>query len=135
MGRSAQFGGVSVTAELKTDSDSPKHQLVLDAAAALFMAHGYGAVSMDAVARAAGVSKATLYAHFASKDALFATIVGDGCRAKMVATDYLAKAPVGGAAGLAETLRVFGTHMMRFLMQPDTQSIYRIVVSESSRFP
>src|SRR5271157_6368560 len=83
MGRSAQFGGVSVTAELKTDSESPKHQLVLDAAATLFMAHGYGAISMDAIARAAGVSKATLYAHFSSKDLLFATIVREACREGM----------------------------------------------------
>ena len=55
-------------------------RLVLDAATALFMAQGYGAVSMDAIARAAGVSKATLYAHFSSKDQLFATIIGEACR-------------------------------------------------------
>ncbi len=55
---------MSATVELRSDTESPKRQLVLDAAASLFMAHGYGAVSMDAVARAAGVSKATLYAYF-----------------------------------------------------------------------
>ena len=54
---------------------SPKRRQIVDAAQALFLAHGYGAVSMDAVARTAGVSKATLYAYFDSKDQLFATIV------------------------------------------------------------
>jgi AcrR family transcriptional regulator len=46
------------------------HRGVLDAALALFAEHGIDAASMDAVARAAGVSKATLYAHWADKDAL-----------------------------------------------------------------
>ena len=80
---------MSATAELRPDSESPKRQLVLDAAASLFMAHGYGAVSMDAVARAAGVSKATLYAYFSSKDQLFATIIGEACRQKIALAELL----------------------------------------------
>jgi len=39
---------------------SPKRRQIVAAAEALFLAQGYGAVSMDAVARRAGVSKATL---------------------------------------------------------------------------
>ena len=35
----------------------------LDAARALFVEHGFGATSMDAIAAQAGVSKATVYAH------------------------------------------------------------------------
>jgi AcrR family transcriptional regulator len=46
------------------------HRSILDAALARFAEHGIDATSMDAVARAAGVSKATLYAHWADKDAL-----------------------------------------------------------------
>ena len=63
-----------------------KRQAVLDAATALFMAQGYGAVSMDAIARAAGVSKATLYAYFSSKDQFFATIISDACQQNIAAT-------------------------------------------------
>ena len=51
------------------------------------MAQGYGAVSMDAIARAAGVSKATLYAYFSSKDQLFATIISDACRQNIVGVE------------------------------------------------
>ena len=59
------------------ETESPKRRAILNAATELFAARGYGAVSMDAIARAADVSKATLYAHFESKDRLFATIVQD----------------------------------------------------------
>src|SRR5688572_287680 len=41
----------------------------------LFTAHGYAAVSMQQIADAAGVNKATLYHHFRDKEDLFVTIV------------------------------------------------------------
>jgi AcrR family transcriptional regulator len=46
------------------------HQKVLDAATELFAANGIDATSMDAIAAAAAVSKATVYKHWADKNAL-----------------------------------------------------------------
>jgi AcrR family transcriptional regulator len=46
------------------------HAQVLDAALNLFAARGIDATSMDAIAEASGVSKATIYKHWADKDAL-----------------------------------------------------------------
>jgi len=63
-----------------TTARSPKAEQVLEAASSIFCEQGYGSASMDAIARQAGVSKATLYAHFAGKDQLFAAIVGAACR-------------------------------------------------------
>jgi TetR/AcrR family transcriptional repressor of mexJK operon len=54
---------------------NPKRQRILDAARELFLAGGYEGTSMDAIQRAVGGSKATLYAHFPSKEALFEAIV------------------------------------------------------------
>ncbi|KOF21355.1 TetR family transcriptional regulator [Ensifer adhaerens] len=45
---------------------------IIDAASKLFYAEGIRAVSVDAVAEAAGVTKRTLYYHFESKDELIA---------------------------------------------------------------
>lgn len=45
---------------------------ILDAARSLFYGHGVRAVSVDAVAERAGVTKRTLYYHFRSKDELIA---------------------------------------------------------------
>jgi AcrR family transcriptional regulator len=46
------------------------HDQVLDAALKLFSKRGIDATSMDAIATASGVSKATIYKHWADKNAL-----------------------------------------------------------------
>jgi len=48
---------------------------ILDAAVKLFSEKGYDAVSMRGVAQEAGVSKANIYHHFNSKEALYRAIV------------------------------------------------------------
>ena len=52
-----------------------KAEAVLAAAERAFLEHGFGAVSMDTIAREAGVSKATVYAHFANKEQLFGAVI------------------------------------------------------------
>jgi AcrR family transcriptional regulator len=49
---------------------SKAHEQVLDAATSLFAEHGIDATSMDAIAAAAHVSKATIYKHWPDKPAL-----------------------------------------------------------------
>jgi AcrR family transcriptional regulator len=46
------------------------HEQVLEAALELFSEQGIDATSMDAIAEASGVSKATIYKHWSDKDAL-----------------------------------------------------------------
>jgi AcrR family transcriptional regulator len=46
------------------------HSRVIEAAVALFTESGIESTSMDAIARGAGVSKATIYRHWPDKDAL-----------------------------------------------------------------
>jgi TetR/AcrR family transcriptional regulator, mexJK operon transcriptional repressor len=122
---------VSATTELRPDSESPKRLLVLDAAAGLFMAHGYGAVSMDAVARAAGVSKATLYAYFSSKDQLFATIIDVACREKIALGALLPT----DATDIRAALATFGDRLLRFFLDERPLALHRVVIGESTRFP
>jgi TetR/AcrR family transcriptional regulator, mexJK operon transcriptional repressor len=116
--------------ELRHDADSPKRQAVIEAAGELFIAQGYGAVSMDAIARAAGVSKATLYAHFASKDKLFATIINEACLQNMAASALPEQSD-----DLATALTALGQRMLRFLLDAKPLAIHRVVVAESVRFP
>lgn len=54
------------------EPDSPTRKRIIDAASKLFYGEGIRAVSVDAVAEKAGVTKRTLYYHFESKDALVA---------------------------------------------------------------
>lgn len=48
---------------------------ILDAAALIFSQHGIDGASMTQIAEASGVSKATIYHYFASKDALILALV------------------------------------------------------------
>ena len=53
----------------------PIPQRIIEAAMPLFARYGFAKTSVDELARAAHLSKATLYAHFASKEALFAAVI------------------------------------------------------------
>lgn len=112
--------------------DRPKRRAIVEAAARLFMRDGYGAVSMDAVARESGVSKATLYAHFSGKDRLFATIVADRCAGLQAECEA---DPDWQAQDLRPALTAMGRRWLGFLMSPTTLAIYRVVVAEALRFP
>lgn len=110
---------------------SPKPRAILDAAAELFLAQGFAAVSMDAVARRAGVSKATLYAHFPGKDALFGAMVAERCDRMAVEASALA----GHGDGPEAVLRRLCRTVLGFLVAPSTLAIHRIVLAEAGRVP
>ncbi len=108
-----------------------KVDATLDAAAALFLAEGYAGVSMDAVARGAGISKATLYAYFAGKDALFAAVIGRQCAA--MAREATAEA--GHGRSLQEGLTRFGVAALTLLLSPASLAVFRTVLTEAARAP
>src|SRR5882724_8017361 len=72
--------------------DPERCRRILEAARSHFYAHGLERASVDAIAADAGVSKMTIYSHFASKEGLFEAVVHE--RTQRV---------VGGLAG-AEAL-------------------------------
>jgi len=53
---------------------------ILAAAEALFAKHGFDAVSMNAIAERANVSKANIFHHFSSKKALYLAVLRVACR-------------------------------------------------------
>jgi AcrR family transcriptional regulator len=82
---------------------------ILDAALAAFSQSGYHSASIDDIAREAGVSKALIYEHFASKQELYADLIARNAREL---TQRLAGALVGlelesSAARLAAGLDAF----------------------------
>jgi TetR/AcrR family transcriptional repressor of mexJK operon len=56
--------------------DPERMKRVLEAAARQFLEHGFARASVDAIAKASGVSKVTIYSYFPTKEALFETAVG-----------------------------------------------------------
>ena len=63
------------------NEDGAKRRQIVEGARSVFMAHGFDAASMGEIARAAGVSKGTLYVYFENKERLFDAIVGQECQA------------------------------------------------------
>jgi len=71
-------------------TDATRHAL-LDAARALFVAHGYGDTATPALVAAAGITRGALYHHFADKRDLFRQVLLRESQA--VAADIRAAAP------------------------------------------
>ena len=103
--------------------------LILEAARRLFLDRGFAATSMDAVAKQAGVSKATVYALFESKDALFADMVASEGDAQ---TSALFDDVDGHATGV---LLRFGHDAADLLLREEVLAIQRIVATEARRSP
>ncbi|WP_198598342.1 TetR/AcrR family transcriptional regulator [Mangrovicella endophytica] len=121
-------GGSATSA---VDLDNPKVRDVLQAARSLFLAGAYDAVSTDAIARAAGISKATLYSHFGSKEHLFSILIGEECRSIQSRLPEQTTADDDIEAVLTEIAR---SHIT-ILTSPDALSFYRSVVAQVPRFP
>lgn len=110
---------------------SPKRQAIEAAAARVFLRDGYAGASVDVIAREAGVSKATLYSHFHSKEELFGAIICQQC-GQLVDEAQTAEA---ASAGPDAVLRKLGTRFLENLLAPRMLALYRVVASEAYRFP
>lgn len=113
------------------DAGNARVRRILAAARALFLNLGYGETSMDAIARHAAVSKATLYSHFDGKDALFAALIVTECRqlSNQIGQRALDEPDIRDAL-----LRV-AHDFNNLLCTGDGLTMYRIVVAEAPRFP
>ncbi len=108
-----------------------KAESILAAASRTFLAKGFGAVSMDAVAREAGVSKATVYAHFAGKEELFGAMVGRVCERHFETFTAGELDPRDVRASLI----TLGRRFLELVLSPDAIAVHRIIVAEVTRFP
>lgn len=111
--------------------DLGKHQAILDAATAIFLARGFAGASMDAVAEAAGVSKATVYAHFADKDDLFQAMIRARCEAYNRPQRFEAYARLAPREALVE----MGRNFLALLCDPEVLRLYRVISAEAEARP
>jgi AcrR family transcriptional regulator len=112
-------------------SDSAKRRQIMDGARKVFLAQGFDGASMGEIARAAGVSKGTLYVYFDSKEKLFEEITHEACSAQAEGVFAFDPADHDVAAVLTRTGRGF----IKFLSRPGGISALRTVISISERMP
>jgi AcrR family transcriptional regulator len=108
-----------------------KFAQVLRGARQVFMADGFEGASVDEIARAAGVSKATLYSYFPDKRLLFMEVSTRECQRQ--ARDALDSIDMRGQP--RAVLKATGLHFVRFITSQFGQQIFRICVAEADRFP
>lgn len=108
-----------------------KFSQVLEGAREVFMADGFEGASVDDIARAAGVSKATLYSYFPDKRILFTEVVTTECRCLAERAEGMidASAPAG------EALAIAARQFVPFLLSEFAQRCFRICMAERDRFP
>jgi AcrR family transcriptional regulator len=85
-----------------TAAGSPIPQDVLSVSSALFAERGYYAISMEEIAAAADVSRATLYRYFSTKDKILAELTR---RAVVEIEEHAAALPAMAADSLTEWMR------------------------------
>ena len=108
-----------------------KFDQVLEGARQVFMADGYEGASVDEIARAAKVSKATLYSYVPDKRLLFMEVAKQECLRQA----DLAIAQVQTEGPISVALFNAASTMARFFMSELGRQTYRIAVAESERFP
>lgn len=108
-----------------------KRRQILDAGRELFMAQGFADTSMDQVTAKSGVSKATVYNHFPSKEKLFEEAVrtrSEEVFASLPELDAEHKNP-------EEMLTVYFHALAQILLSEDGACMCFVLMSEGRRFP
>lgn len=107
-----------------------KFDQVVEGARSLFLTDGFERASVDDIARAAGVSKATLYSYFPDKRLLFVEVMKSECNrlAQGAIHDIDFDAPV------REVLTKAGTTIFDVLLSDFGLQMFRISISESQNF-
>lgn len=112
------------------DEDSSKRRQILAGARKVFMDLGFDGASMGEIARAAGVSKGTLYVYFADKSALFEAILEEeALQHGQVVFNF------DPARDAETTLREFALAYNRLLCRPGGGSAIRTVMAIAERMP
>ncbi len=103
---------------------------ILDTATAAFLADGYAATSIEAIAKACGIAKRTLYARWSGKPALFRAVL------ERLMTKWLSGAGDWSACeSLTEALDEAAARILEVALTPEAIALNRLLIAESVRFP
>lgn len=108
-----------------------KRAEIVDIATRSFFERGYAATSMSAVAEELGGSKATLWAHFSSKEELFAAVIDHQVEGFSRDIDEVLTSQTFSLPALR---RAF-LHFLDCLLRENSVRLFRLALSEGGRFP
>jgi AcrR family transcriptional regulator len=103
---------------------------IIAAATRLFLARGFDGTSFDGVAATARAGKASIYARYANKAALFAAVIEHAVSRNMAASSVLpADLP------MADRLVAAAASLAQAALQPDAIALMRLIIAEAGRRP
>lgn len=108
-----------------------KYDQVIEGARQVFLSEGFEGASVDDIARAAGVSKATLYSYFPDKRLLFMEVTTQQCKMQADA----ALDAIDMSLPVRDVLRQVADQLTRIILSDMGKSMFRVCVAESERFP
>jgi TetR/AcrR family transcriptional regulator of autoinduction and epiphytic fitness len=110
---------------------SASREAIVGAAQRLFLERGFGAVSMDDLAAAAGVARRTLYNQFASKEEIFREML------RRVSAQLETAFPPGieTQGDVEDVLRLIARMILALHKYPEYLGFLRMVVADSRQFP
>lgn len=108
-----------------------KRAQIIEGARTVFLERGFDGASMGDIARAAGVSKGTLYVYFKNKEDLFGAVVTAVCGETAEGLFVLDHAETDVAAALTR----LGQSFIEAMVEPGHIAIVRTVIAISGRFP
>src|SRR5271165_4975791 len=106
-------------------------EAIVEAASRLFLEHGFGSVSMDELAEAAGLARRTLYNQFASKEEIFREML-------LRVSGQLEHAFPPGIetqGDVEEVLHLVARMILELHRRPEYLGFLRMVVADSRQFP
>jgi len=108
-----------------------RHRALLETAACLFLDRGLDAVSLDEIARRAGVAKRFIYARYSDKSGLFAAAFEHRFADRLETLHAFEPPRCPADKGLFQ----LGRQLLDVGLQPDLIALHRLFVTAAPRFP
>jgi AcrR family transcriptional regulator len=104
---------------------------ILDVATELFLTEGYGATSIEAIARRARIAKRTFYSRFDDKAGLFGAVVHRMVERMRPSDDT----GLFDGGPLEQILSRLAGFILRAALSPPALALLRVILAEATRFP
>lgn len=114
----------------RQQSQDARRAQIMAAAAEVFFESGYAEASMSTILKRTGGSRATLYAYFPTKEALFAAIVREKCNQM-----HLYMEDLRGAPDLRAALLTVSQRALTLALSDVGMRTLQLVVAEARRTP
>ena len=108
-----------------------KRRQIMDGARTVFLSDGFDGASVNDVARAAAVSKGTIYAYFESKEQLFEALIREDRSQQAERMCRFPREPGNPREFLAD----FGRRLIKMMTRPEMIAQLRVVIAATGKFP